>query len=49
MRLPFGEILLRTKEGPFIEEKAFDLSIFKKTQELQKNMASDTILRNRSM
>jgi len=36
MRLPFGEILLRTKEGPFIEEKAFDLSIFKKTQTLQK-------------
>ena len=36
MRLPFGEILLRTKGGPFIEEKAFDLSIFKKTQALQK-------------
>jgi len=36
MRLPIWEILLRTKEGPFIEEKAFDLSIFRKAQELQK-------------
>ena len=36
MRLPLWEILLRTKEGPIIEEKAFDLSIFRKAQELQK-------------
>lgn len=36
MRLSFWEILLRTKEGPIIEEKQFDLSIFKKAQELQK-------------
>jgi methylamine---corrinoid protein Co-methyltransferase len=36
MRIPLWDILLRTKEGPIIEEKAFDLSIFKKTQELQK-------------
>ena len=35
MRLPLWEILLRTKEGPIIEEKKFDLSIFKKVQELQ--------------
>jgi methylamine--corrinoid protein Co-methyltransferase len=36
MRIPFGEILIRTKEGPIIEEKSFDLSLFKKTQDLQK-------------
>ena len=36
MRLPLWEILSRTKEGPIIEEKEFDLSIFKKVQELQK-------------
>lgn len=36
MRLPLWEILLRAKEGPIIEEKEFDLSIFKKVQELQK-------------
>ena len=36
MRIPFNEILLRTKQGPIIEEKTFDLSLFKKTQELQK-------------
>jgi len=35
MRLSVWEILLRTKEGPIIEEKQFDLSIFKKVQELQ--------------
>ncbi|MBA7480444.1 hypothetical protein ES707_15901 [subsurface metagenome] len=35
MRLSLWEILLRTKEGPIIEEKQFDLSIFKKVQELQ--------------
>jgi len=35
MRLSLWEILLRTKEGPIIEEKQFDLSIFKKIQELQ--------------
>ena len=36
MKTSFQEILTRTKEGPIIEEKAFDLSIFNKTQELQK-------------
>ena len=36
MRLPLWEILRRSKSGPIIEEKEFDLSIFKKTQELQK-------------
>ena len=36
MRLPLWEILLRTKQGPIIEEKEFDLSIFKKVQGLQK-------------
>lgn len=36
MRLSLSEILVRSKEGPIIEEKQFDLSIFKKTQELQK-------------
>jgi len=36
MRLPLWEILLRTKKGPIVEEKAFDLSIFRKAQELQK-------------
>src|SRR4030065_2417467 len=30
------EILKRSKEGPIIEEKQFDLSIYKKTQALQK-------------
>lgn len=35
MRLSLWEILLRTKEGPIIEEKQFDLSIFKKVQALQ--------------
>jgi methylamine--corrinoid protein Co-methyltransferase len=36
MRVPLWEILSRSKEGPIVEEKQFDLSIFKKTQELQK-------------
>jgi len=36
MGLTLSEILLRSKEGPIIEEKQFDLSIYKKTQELQK-------------
>lgn len=36
MTLPFWEILRRSKEGPSVEEKQFDLSIFHKTQELQK-------------
>jgi methylamine---corrinoid protein Co-methyltransferase len=36
MRLTLSEILLRSKSGPIIEEKQFDLSIFKKTQELKK-------------
>ena len=30
MRIPFEEILLRTKEGPIIEEQAFDMSLFRK-------------------
>jgi len=32
----FHEILLRSKEGPLVEEKEFDMSLFRKTQELQK-------------
>jgi methylamine--corrinoid protein Co-methyltransferase len=36
MKIPLPEILLRSKEGPFMEEKQFDLALFKKTQELQK-------------
>jgi len=36
MRLPLFDILQRSKEGPILEEKQFDMSIFKKTQELQK-------------
>ena len=36
MQSSFQEIILRTKEGPIIEEKQFDLLLFKKTQELQK-------------
>jgi len=36
MRLPLWEMLARSKRGPIIEEKQFDLSIFKKAQELQK-------------
>jgi methylamine--corrinoid protein Co-methyltransferase len=32
----FHEILLRSKKGPFVEEKEFDMSLFKTTQELQK-------------
>ncbi|MFZ4439256.1 MAG: monomethylamine:corrinoid methyltransferase [Syntrophales bacterium] len=36
MGLTLCDILLRSKEGPLVEEKQFDLSIFKKTQELQK-------------
>jgi methylamine---corrinoid protein Co-methyltransferase len=36
MTLPFWEILNRSKEGPIVEEKQFDLALFKKTQELQK-------------
>ncbi len=35
MRVPFEEILLRTKESPIIDEKTFDMSLFKKTQALQ--------------
>lgn len=35
MRLPLSDILKRSKEGPIVNEKDFDLSIFKKTQELQ--------------
>jgi len=40
MVLPLWEILRRSKSGPIIEEKQFDLSIFKKTQELQKKYDS---------
>ena len=36
MGLTLFEILRRSKEGPIIEEKQFDLSIYKKTQALQK-------------
>ncbi len=36
MRLPLWEVLARSKKGPIIEEKQFDLSIFWKGQELQK-------------
>lgn len=36
MRLSLFDILVRSKEGPILEEKQFDLSIFKKTQALQK-------------
>ncbi len=36
MGLTLSEILRRSKEGPIIEEKQFDLSIYKKTQALQK-------------
>jgi methylamine--corrinoid protein Co-methyltransferase len=36
MGLTLFEILQRSKEGPILEEKQFDMSIFKKTQELQK-------------
>jgi methylamine--corrinoid protein Co-methyltransferase len=33
----FHEILLRTKEGPLVEQKEFDMSLFRNTQELQKS------------
>jgi len=36
MKTSFQEIVLRSKEGPIVEEKEFDLSLFKITQELQK-------------
>jgi methylamine--corrinoid protein Co-methyltransferase len=36
MALPFWEILIRSKAGPIVEEKQYDLALFKKTQELQK-------------
>ena len=36
MTTSFHEILLRSKEGPLVEEKQFDMSLFRKTQELQK-------------
>jgi methylamine--corrinoid protein Co-methyltransferase len=36
MRVTLPEILLRSKEGPIIEEKQFDMSIYRKTQELKK-------------
>ena len=36
MTISFHEILLRSKEGPLVEEKQFDMSLFRKTQELQK-------------
>ncbi len=36
MALPFWEILIRSKDGPIIEEKQYDPALFKKTQELRK-------------
>ena len=36
MMTSFHEILLRSKEGPLVEEKEFDMALFNKTQELQK-------------
>ena len=36
MTLSLPEILVRSKGGPIIEEKTFDMSLFRKTQELQK-------------
>jgi len=36
MALSLWEILIRSKGGPIIEEKQYDLALFKKTQELQK-------------
>ena len=39
MALPFWEILIRSKAGPIVEEKQYDLALFKKTQELQKKYA----------
>jgi methylamine--corrinoid protein Co-methyltransferase len=36
MPVSFWEILIRSKNGPIIEEKQYDLALFKKTQELQK-------------
>ena len=36
MTVPFWEILNRSKSGPIVEEKQYDLALFKKTQELQK-------------
>jgi methylamine--corrinoid protein Co-methyltransferase len=36
MALSFWEIIARSKSGPMVEEKQFDLALFKKTQDLQK-------------
>jgi methylamine--corrinoid protein Co-methyltransferase len=36
MPVSFWEILNRSKNGPIVEEKQYDLALFKKTQELQK-------------
>jgi len=36
MAVPFWEILNRSKASPIVEEKEYDLALFKKTQELQK-------------
>ena len=36
MVVPLWEILNRSKDGPTIEQKQYDLALFKKTQELQK-------------
>jgi methylamine--corrinoid protein Co-methyltransferase len=33
----FHEIVARTKQGPLVEEKEFDMSLFRHTQELQKS------------
>jgi methylamine--corrinoid protein Co-methyltransferase len=36
MALSLWEILNRSKDGPIVEEKQYDLALFKKTQALQK-------------
>ena len=36
MSVSFWEILQRSKEGPIVEEKQYDLSLFRKTQQLTK-------------
>ena len=36
MALPFWEILHRSKDGPIVEEKQYDLNLFKKAQQLTK-------------
>lgn len=36
MNVPFNEVLFRMKKSPIVDEKSFDLSIYAKTQALQK-------------